>query len=1008
MKSETRRTGPLYIASFFALALALTSSALADEASQADFDRTIAPLLAGRCLECHSGSEPEGSLDLTRRASALEGGDSGAAVTPGKLAESLLWQRVEADEMPPKHPLDDAEKELLRNWIVSGAAWGTEPIDPFRFTTDNRAGYDWWSLQPLRDVAVPEVDDKSWPRNPIDNFIAARLAENGLGHSPVADPRTLVRRLYFDLIGLPPSPERVTEFAEDPSDEAYAELVDQLLDSPRYGERWGRHWLDVVRFGESNGFERNAPRDNFWYYRDWVINALNDDMPYDAFVRRQLAGDLLNPGPDGAAAVGFLVAGVHNTVVGQSERMKKLARQDELEEIVATIGQTFLGLTVNCGRCHDHKFDPIRQSEYYRLTAAIAGVQHGERVERTVEEKLEIEQLAVDGARVAEKLARIDGEARREILTARSGDNARLLAAPQALARWEFDENFDDSIGDLHGRPAGSARIEDGALVVDGKSYVETPPLGQSIGAKTLEAWVQLDTLDQHGGAAISIETTDGIIFDAIVFAEQKPNRWLPGSNNFARTKPFSGPEDREAATRPVHVAIVYESDGTITGYRDGQPYGKPIKKSGLQSYEPGKAEIVFGLRHKPAGGNRYLRGRIFKAAFYDRALSPEEVSASAASSNEYVSEAAIVEWLPERQRLERAELKHRSAELNKQRAALETASNRKMYTMAPGQPATTRVLLRGDVMQEGEVVTPGGVASVVGVDADFGLPADANDARRRRELAEWVTSADNPLFARVIVNRVWHYHFGTGIVDTPNDLGFNGGRPSHPELLEWLASCFRADGYRLKNLHRQIVLSSTYRQASTPNPQAAQLDANNRLLWRMNPRRLEAEAIRDSMLAAAGQLNLEMGGPGFADVSVTPNNGTTYYEPIDVDGPEFFRRTVYRFAPRGGRSALLDTFDCPDPSATAPKRAVTTTPLQALSLLNNAFVLRMSDYFAQRIRQEAGDDVAQQVDRGWQLAVARSPTESERELSIRLVADHGLAALCRGLFNTSEFVVAE
>ncbi len=279
--------------------------------------------------------------------------------------------------------------------------------------------------------------------------------------------------------------------------------------------------------------------------------------------------------------------------------------------------------------------------------------------------------------------------------------------------------------------------------------------------------------------------------------------------------------------------------------------------------------------------------------------------------------------------------------------------------------------------------------------------------------LAEWVTHKNNPLFARVIVNRIWHYHFGAGIVDTPNDLGFNGGRPSHPELLEHLAWQFRNRGYRLKWLHRLIVSSSTYRQATrgqseSERQKAADKDAGNRLLWRGNVRRLEAESLRDAMLRVAGKLNESAGGPSFKDVSVTLHKGTTYYEPIDVDSPDFFRRTVYRFNPRGGRSGLLDTFDCPDSASTAPRRSVTTTPLQSLSLMNNQLVLRMSDYFAQRVREEVGDDHASQINHAWQLAIARAPNESERTLSERLVTQHGLSALCRGLFNVNEFVIID
>ncbi|MBI83690.1 MAG: hypothetical protein CMJ81_10880, partial [Planctomycetaceae bacterium] len=362
----------------FLAAVLIANALLADDAAR-HFDTKIGPLLTRRCLACHHGSQRKGGLDLTSQEQAAAGGESGRSLVAYRVQESLLWQRVDADEMPPESPLTPTEKSLLRGWIAAGAAWGETTLTPFQFTTEQRGGYDWWSLQPLAEVAPPEVDRPGWIRGDVDRFILHQLETNELVPAPAADPRTLVRRLSLDLVGLPPAPELVAAFVNDPSDSAYRQLVDDLLDSPHYGERWGRHWLDVARYGETDGFERNRLRKLIWPYRDWVIGALNDDMPYDRFVWNQIAGDLEDDGPDGAAAVGFLVAGVHNTVVGSSERMKRLARQDELEEIIGAVGQAFLGLTLNCARCHDHKFDPIRTEEYYALIAAIDGVQHGER-----------------------------------------------------------------------------------------------------------------------------------------------------------------------------------------------------------------------------------------------------------------------------------------------------------------------------------------------------------------------------------------------------------------------------------------------------------------------------------------------------------------------------------------------------------------------------------------------------------------------------------------------------
>lgn len=696
------------------------------------FARDVAPLLVARCLECHGDGHPSGGLTLLDETGLRTGGENGPAVVAGRSAESLLWRRVAADEMPPTQPLSTEEKAALARWIDAGAVWAAGPLDPFARSTATRAGRDFWSLQPLRDVTPPAPTG-----HPIDAFIGRRLAEAGLRPAPLADPRTLLRRLCFDLVGLPPTPAELEAFAADPSEAAYRGIVDRLLASPACAERWARHWLDVVRFGESDGFERNVARDHAWHYRDWVIGALAADMPYDEFVRMQLVGDQLVDGIDGAAATGFWVAGVHNTVVGSSPRMRQLARQDEIEEVLATIGQTFVGLTFHCARCHDHRFDPVSQREYYQLAAAISGLGFGDR---------------------------------------------------------------------------------DVAVVPGGRS-----PTGEPSAA---------------------------------------------------------------LATVPIHTLVA-----------------------------------------------------------------------------------------------------------------------------GPGE--VCRVLRRGDPDLAGDVVSPGASAAIAGLAAEFGLPPDAPEAERRRRLAEWITHVDNPLFLRVIVNRVWHHHFGVGLVDTPSDFGFNGGRPSHPELLDWLAGEFRRHGLRLSWLHRLIVTSHAYRQASrVPRTSAgglagAAVDADNRWLWRGPTRRLEAEAVRDAMLAVSGALDDRRGGPGFRDVSVTLNNGTTYYEPIDPDDG-VFRRTIYRFSPRGSRSPLLETFDCPDPSVTAPRRSVTVTPLQSLALLNDAFVLRMAEAFAGRVAAEVGADVPRQVTWAWWLALGRGPDAAERRLAETLVADHGLPALCRGLFNLTEFVVID
>jgi hypothetical protein len=984
---------PRLIASLF-----LVGFAASLRAAPPDFDTQIAPLLASHCLDCHRGAKPKGDLDLSKKAGVL--GKDGSVV-PGKPAESTLWERVAADEMPPKKPLAAAEKKLLKDWIESGAKWGTDPIDPFRITTNTRAGYDWWSLQPVKKPSAP----RSNLEHPIDAFVAAKLSDKALSLSPPADKRTQIRRVTFDLTGLPPTPEEVAAFEKDDSPAAFSKVVDRLLASPHYGERWARHWLDVVRYGETDGFERNAPRPNSWHYRDWVIRALNSDMPYDRFAKMQLAGDVLQPNDaDAVRATGYLVAAVHNTVLG-NDQMRAVARQDELEDLVGAVGQTFLGLTVNCARCHDHKFDPISQMDYYRLVATLAGVNHGERP--LPDEKLatEVKRAEADLAAATKELATIEEPARQAILAARGKGNAKGVP-PAAIAAWDFRTGPEDLVGKMHAKAVGGARFTATGAVFDGKTgFARTAPLGADLRSKTLEAWATLDSLEQRGGGVITLETPDGNEFDAIVFGENEAKKWMAGSNGFVRTKPFGG--GLETAAGPIHFAITYSADGSITGYRDGKPYGTAYRSNGPLAYKSGSAVVAFGIRHEPAGGNRMLAGTVHAARLYDRVLTKDEVAASFSAGPQFATEAEIVAKLTAEQRSERTVMKAKHARLMTEREALRSRSTGLVYANISQKPPPVRFLHRGQVETPGETVSPRGLPALAATKFEFQLPADASDADRRVKLAEWITSPNNPLFSRVMVNRVWHHHFGTGLVETPSDFGFNGGRPSHPELLDWLAADFATD-YSLKRLHKLIVTSTTYRQASTPRKDALAVDADNRLLWRMKPRRLEGEAVRDSMLAVSGLLNREVGGKGFSDYKERNFNGTAYYDPFDPDSPEAQRRSIYRFTPRGGNTGLLDAFDCPDPAAAAPRRAITTTPLQALSLWNGGFALRVSGAFADRVAKEHPGDVAKQVTRAWRLAFGREPTTAERALAEKLVADHGLKALTRSLFNANEFLVVE
>lgn len=991
------------------------------------FDREIAPLLVQRCLDCHNGTEKKGGLDLTRAEAATTGGESGKAIVPHRAVESLLWQRVRDGEMPPKKPLPKEEAERLRRWIDSGAKWGASPIDPFAFTTSVRAGYDWWSLQPVRRPELPPIVERFVEKtpdrgeHPIDRFVWRKLAEEGLSPSPIAEKRTLVRRLSFDLIGLPPTPAEIDEFENDRSPEAYEKVVNRLLNSPHFGERWARHWLDIIRFGESQGFERDKLRTNSWRFRDWVVSAFNRDLPYDEFARLQLAGDVLRPeDPEAVVATGFLVAGAYDEV-GQSQQsaaMRAVVRQDEMEDYVSTIGETFLGLTVHCARCHDHKFDPVTQRDYYRLSAALGGVRHGERDLPAGGEAWQTaqRQIVADINRelnsLTSRLTELEAETRRAILAERRARLGKKVPLPQPIARWEFNDDLKDSIGDLH-LTANEAKLKDGSLVLNGRqAFAASSPLKKPIREKTLEAWLRLDHRNQSGGGAITLQTIDGVTFDAIVFAEREPNRWMAGSNGFVRTQSFRASEDLDADKQLIHLAIVYDADGTITGYRNGQLYGEPYKSNVPVMFDAGKSQVVFGLRHSPVGSSKMLAGAIDRAALYDRALSAAEVAASAGVLTESVSEQELLTRLPESLKDDRARLKFESDHLRKQ---LARSQENRVYAVVPRKPEVTHLLLRGNPATPAEEVTAGSIAAIGTLKSPantatvlfgFSLPIDASDENRRKALAQWITDRRNPLFARVMVNRLWHYHFGVGLVDSPSDFGFNGGRPSHPALLDWLAAELMDHGWSLKHIHRLIVTSATYQQSSRPRIEAARKDAANRLLWRRSPQRLDAETIRDAVLRFANELNPTVGGPGYHDFTTFTFN-SQFYEILDPVGVSFHRRSLYRTWVRSGRNPLMEILDCPDPSTKTPRRAVTTTPLQALSLFNHSFVLRMCDRMAS-VDNESHRTLSAQVTRLHRSVFGRKPSPEEQTMLISFAVDHGLAALARTFLNSNEFLYVE
>ncbi len=880
-------------------------------------------LLAEKCLGCHSPAVKKGGLDLSTRAVALRGGETGPALEPGQPDRSLLLDRVEAGEMPPSKPLDRQQSATLRAWIAAGAAYGDHPLE------SRRAGLDWWSLQPIRRPPLPQVRDRSWIRDPIDAFILARLESEGLSPAPEADRRSWIRRVSFDLTGLPPTPTEVDAFVSDPRADAHERVVDRLLGSPAFGERWGRHWLDVVRFAESHGYETNALRGNAWPYRDYVIRAINQDIPFARFVEDQLAGDV-SPGADGLtrAATGFLVGGAHDIVGNQEPAQAARQRMDDLDDMITATGSAFLGLTVHCARCHDHKFDPIPQRDYYAIQAALAGVQHADR-----------------------EIPLRDPEATR-------------LQAEKTLAEL--------------------ASVD---LALDRLEPLAHPDLGQ-VGRGPVDPSRNVERIEPTRAHAVRftiLATADQIepcLDELEAWSTTDPPR------NVALAALGGQPRASSTYANDPSHRLEHLQDGRVG---NGRSWISAVPGKGWAAVRFARPEVIDRVVW---GRDREGKYRDRLAVAYTVELETEPGVWRVVASSADRAESGSKQVLPEAAEL----LASRDALRNRLRELTPTS---RVYAGTFAQPGPTHRLARGDPLQPLETVAAGGLSSV---GPSLSLPAEAPEAERRRALGRWLADPANPLPPRVMVNRLWHHHFGRGIAPSPSDLGWNGGQPSHPELLDWLAADFLAAGGQAKPIHRRIVLSAAYRQSSRTDPHAMAVDAESRLLWRFPPRRLEAEEIRDAILAVAGSLDRSMGGPGYTLWEPNTNYVTVFTPRTDL-GPDTFRRMVYQFKPRSQQDPTFGAFDCPDGGLVAPRRTASTTPLQALNLLHGRFVLAQANRMALRLTQEAGSDPEAQCLRGFRLAFGREPNDQERSRATALIRDHGTAALARVLFNANEFL---
>ena len=987
-------------------------------------------ILERRCIQCHGPSTQQGQLDLSSRAGALQGGTRGPALAPGDPAKSLLIARILADEMPPGSPLPADERQELREWVAAGAGW-PEPI------AERRAGLDWWSLQPLSEPAplTSGSAPTDWQASAIDRRVFSRLAAEGLRPAPPAGRRDLIRRVSYTLIGLPPEPAQIEAFLHDASPNAYEKLVDRLLASPHYGERWARHWLDLVRFAESEGFERDLPREHAWPYRDYLIRSFNDDKPYRQFAIEQLAGDVAEPVThDSIVATTMLTLGPVDAV-GLTSALgdeRALIREDLLEDMLGTITQAFLGLTVNCARCHDHKFDPITQEEYYQMKSAFEAVwpptrpvpeagldiflPHGRPLLTPLEKQGRDQRIAG----IERRLERIDSELGNMYRSVRPADVDS--GAPAPLARWTFDVDGRSDFAPLHLRFIGSAEAHSGTFrKVPGRDESSDLPqadqddpgiipnfgvsalIESEIAEKTLETWLEVDSIPEKAQTVMEIRSLSGYrgaSVDGIRFVPGDSPRWENYSIGRFRSQDSGGSDEAlEPGTR-VHVAISYRQDGTIAVFRDGEPHGKPhfpdapVPAGRLQIYRSGDALLRFEA-------NQHFR--ISEARLYDEALSGDQVAASYAAGIENFDAAQLRDRMPQSARERIATLEGERERLATELKGLPKPKLAYAAAIRPSQP--THVLLQGKVDQLGRQVDPAGLSCVQGLQAGLDLAPQADEGERRLAMAEWIAHPSNPLFGRAIVNRIWQQHFGHGFVTNPSDLGFNGGQPTHPELLDWLASDLVRQGWSLKALHKRILMSQAFRQSSRFDPDAASQDADNRLLWRFLPRRLDAESVRDSMLAVSGDLNREFNGPSFRPFEYGDARGSLKrYLLTHADTPDHRRRTVYRMNIITAGDPMLEALDCPLPAVKTPQRRSTTTALQALSLMNSAFVQQRVEGFGARLRREA-PRLDGRIRRAFALAYGRSPNGRETAASRRLVQDHGLESLCWGLLNSSEFL---
>ena len=1042
--------------------------------SEVDFVRDIQPLFKKACVSCHGPEKQKGGFRLDVRAGAFTLGDSYApSIVPGKSAESPLIQFVSGTGdllMPPSgERLTDSEIGLLKSWIDQGANW-----------PDVVAGHledkqDLWSLKPLVRPAVPIPAQASNDLSPIDAFLQQKREEHKFPSNPEADRRTLIRRVSLNLTGLPPSPAEVDTFTSDPDPLAYEKLVDRLLESPRYGERWARHWLDAAHFAETHGNDQDRIREHAWPYRDYLIKSFNEDKPFARFVQEQVAGDVLYPeDPTATAALGFLAAGPWDESslrdIREDTLDRQIARYLDRDDMLGNVISNFCSLTVQCARCHDHKFDPISQRDYYALQAVFSGV---ERANRRYDQDLQIHQQ------------RLAMNQKKRLLEQRNPDQLawlnssevqqKVLAWEQSLQVQEANWIVVDSQSFTSSDGAHLVKLADGSILSGGPrpdkdtvTIAWTPhvPVDSECASARDEAGKSPDS--QVAGDPASITRITAIRLEVLTddsLPRGGPGRQDNGNLHLSEFEVFA--DDHKQPIPLMNASADFNQQGwevsksidqnepTAWGIdpKEGAPHravyelkvpielgpmGEPAPcKKGTEEADqtPRKAaRLQFVL--KQLHGRGHLIGRmrlsVTSADPPVRATQlPPEIGTILAISAAQRTEG---------QRWELA-LFQQLEEVTRTLASLPAPNL--VYAAAadfepdgslrpPPGPRPVHILHRGDIRQPREEVMPGGLSCLTAIPSKFELPENAPESSRRAALAAWIVSDDNVLTWRSIVNRVWHHHFGRGLVPTLNDFGHMGEKPSHPELLDWLAVEFRDGGQSLKRLHRLIVTSRAYRQSSAipfsepnladPTQSTANstisLDADNRLLWRMNRTRLDAESLRDSILAISGRLDLRMGGPSDRQfdlqpgIHVTPKVDYAKFDPSNELGR---RRSIYRFLFRTLPDPFMESLDCPSGDQITPSRTNSVTVQQVLAMWNDVFMTRHCEYIGARIEEDISADLPDHEDTESRLSAAirqafrmillRDPTQAEASEVAPYALKHGIANLCRLLVNSNEFM---